>query len=317
MNIPRSKDPILHLLADAAEGAEVHGPGLPLEHNPADVINARLTALVGVEPGPNNNPPGEPGLISLLGTAKTNKSKTTAALRSKISNGRAQAMDVVGSLKPLLGRDWNGAWNEVGFLKGSLEIPDNPVPLLLAMRAFYVKNPAREVKGMNGIDCSADACQAAADAITKADTESKEANAAAGKAQKDLQEGLEAARAVLIGLQSELGQLLADDDSRWLAFGFEMPGHHGSPTVPQNLTATPGMAGALFVHCDDARRADSYRFKLLDPADPKKVIAEVLVHEPEAVFEHLVTGTNVNVVASAHNATGESQPCSAVAAVVP
>ena len=78
---------------------------------------------------------------------------------------------------------------------------------------------------------------------------------AAGTAQSNLQDGLDAARAVLSGLQSELGQLLDDNDPRWLAFGFDQPGHTGTPDVPQNLTVTPGAAGShtLFVHCDDAR----------------------------------------------------------------
>lgn len=308
---------MIHLLEDCEEGAAAHGAAIQIKQNTEAVIKAKREAIVGIPAGPNNNPPAVPGLISLLGEAKSLKSKTTGTLRSKISNGRAQALAVVNSLKSVFGQKWNGAWNEVGFQNGSLKINENPATQLLAMRAFYAKDPTREVKGANGIDCTADACQAAADAITKADTASREANAAVGEAQKNLKQGIEDARAVLSGLQNELSQLLADDDPRWLAFGFDMPGHHSSPDVPQNLTATPGVVGALFVHCDDARRADSYRFKLVDPADPKKVIAEVLVHEPEAMFEHLTTGTTVNVVASAHNATGESQACDPVTAVVP
>lgn len=317
MNIPKTKDPVLHLLVDAEDGATIHGAAIKLLHITDQALKDAREALVGIPAGPNDNPPAVPGLISLLAEAKTTKSRAAGALRSKISNGRAQAMSVVDSLKPAFGREWNGAWNEVGFTNGKLLIPDDPTPVLLAMRAFYAKNPTRELKNPNGIDCTAAACQAAADAITKADTECQEAISDLSKAQKAYKVGFEAARTILSDLQSELKQLIADDDPRWLAFGFEMPGHHGSPTVPTNLVVTPSTAGALYVHCNDARRADSYRFKLLDPADPNKVIAEQLVHEPEAMFDHLVTGTNVKVVASAHNATGESQPCAAVAAVVP
>lgn len=317
MIIPKTKDPVLHLLIDAEDGATIHGAAIKLLHNTAAVIKDKREALVGIPAGPNDIPPAVPGLISLLGEAKTAKSRAAGTLRSKISNGRALAMSVVDSLKPAFGRDWNGAWNEVGFTNGKLVIPDDPTPVLLAMRAFYAKNPTREVKNPNGIDCTAAACQSAADAITKATTEYQEAISDLSKAQKAYKEGFEAARTILSDLQSELKQLIADDDPRWLAFGFDMPGHNGSPTVPQHLVVTPGVIGALYVHCGDARRADSYRFTLLDAADPKKVIAEVLVHEPEAMFEHLVSGTNLNVIASAHNATGESQPCAAVAAVVP
>ncbi len=46
-------------------------------------------------------------------------------------------------------------------------------------------------------------------------------------------------------------------------------------------------------------------------------MAEQLVHDPQFTFEHLTSGKNVQVIASAYNSTGESQPCAAVSAVVP
>jgi hypothetical protein len=49
---------------------------------------------------------------------KSNKCAKTAALRTAISDGRALAMTVVGSLKPALGWSWNSARNAVGFNRG-------------------------------------------------------------------------------------------------------------------------------------------------------------------------------------------------------
>ena len=151
-----------------------------------------------------------------------------------------------------------------------------------------------------------------------ADPASNQSNTDAGNAQAAYQKGIDAAHARGSGLLAELDQLLDDNDPRWLAFGFEMPGHPGSPAVPQNLTVAAGAAGSqtLFAHCDDARRADGYRFTVLDAVDNSQ-LAELLTQDAEATFDNLPSGKNVKLIATARNAAGESQPCNAVAAVAP
>ena len=86
----------------------------------------------------------------------------------------------------------------------------------------------------------------------------------------------------------------------------------------KNLIVTPGVAGSqtLFVHCDDARRANGYRFTVTNAADNSE-LAELLTQDAEATFDSLPAGAKVNVVVTARNATGESQPSASVAAVVP
>lgn len=46
-------------------------------------------------------------------------------------------------------------------------------------------------------------------------------------------------------------------------------------------------------------------------------LTERMVQDAEDTFGNLPSGTKVNVTATARNQTGESQPCAAVAAVVP
>lgn len=318
MRISRTYEPVVHGLTDAAGGADAYGLALNLQHNTGPMLHDALETLVGKAAGPNNNPPPVPGLMTLWGNAKAHKTAKTAALRSKCSDGRALAKAVINSLKPVLGDTWNSKWNEAGFIHPSLAIPDNPSTLLLGCRAYYGANPTREVSNMNGVELTAAACQAAADAIAKADTESKESNTAAGEAQKNLQAGIARGHKLLSGLQAELGQLIAKDDPRWLAFGFDEPGHTGTPEVPKNLTATPGMANShsVFAHCDDSRRADSYRFTLYNAADDSEVASQLL-HEPQATFENLTAGMNLKVVVSAFNSTGESQKSAPVTVTVP
>ena len=109
-----------------------------------------------------------------------------------------------------------------------------------------------------------------------------------------------------------------DSDVRWLAFGFDMPGHPGTPDVPQNLAVTPGAAGShtLFVHCDDARRVDAYRSTVTNTTDNSELAAD-LAQDAEDTFSNLPSGTKVAVTVTARNQTGESQPCAPVTVVVP
>ncbi|HTX22685.1 MAG TPA: fibronectin type III domain-containing protein [Candidatus Aquilonibacter sp.] len=316
--IPKIYDPLVQLLQDAADGANQHGDAVGLKQNPEAAIRTDLEALIGTPAGPNNNPPAEPGLKSLWDTAKAKKTTMTAALRTAESNGRALALTCIGTLRPVLGQKWNSAWNAAGFTTSSLAVPAHPQGMLLKLRAYYDANPGREVKEVNGIDCTGAACQADADAIGAAVKASNESNTDAGTAQKNLQNGIDAARARGSGLLAELTQLLDDNDPRWLAFGFELPGHPGSPDVPQNLTVTPGATGShtLFAHCSDARRAEGYRFTVSNAADNAQ-LAQDLTQDAEDTLNQLPSGAQVKVTVSARNATGESQPSAAVTVTVP
>jgi hypothetical protein len=120
------------------------------------------------------------------------------------------------------------------------------------------------------------------------------------------------------GLLAELTQLLDANDPRWLAFGFEMPGHPSGPDASENVVAAPGAAGshALFIHWDDARRADGYRVMVTDSVTGT-TLASQLTQEAEVSIDSLPTGSKVNIVVSARNATGESQASDPVSAVVP
>jgi hypothetical protein len=318
MVIPKYFNPLVQLLEDAADGASRFGLAIGLKQNTEPVIRSVHESLVGKPAGPDNNPPAVSGLMDLWSAAKSEKTAKTAALRSAISNGRALARTVVDALKPVLGRNWTSSWNAVGFLGGSLAVPNNPATLLMSMRGYLAANPAHEVKNINGIACTAEACQAAADAIIAADAASNKSNSDAGIAQKNLQDGINAAHNVLSGLQHELGQLLGEDDPRWLAFGFDLPGHSDSPDVPENLTVTPGSAGSrsVFAHCDDARRAEGYRFVVTNKANGAVVVTQ-LTQDPQMTFENLTSGITVAVAVSARNETGESAMSQPVTAVVP
>jgi hypothetical protein len=282
--IPKTYEPLIELMEDAADGARDHGAAAGLEQNTEAAIRADLEALAGKAAGPGNVPPAVPGLKALWNTAKTNKVTQSGVFRSAKSNGRAVASACVNVLKPRLGNTWTNAWQEAGFTAGSLAMPDNPLAMLQQLRAYFAANPTHEVPGLAaGIDATAAACEAAAQAISTTSTASNQSNADAGTAKSNLEAGLAAASHRMSGLRQELAQLLDDDDDRWYAFGFDKPADPETPEVPENLVATAGAAGSRSIafDWDDARRAESYRITLVNAAT-SAVAASQIVTDSDA-----------------------------------
>jgi len=313
---PRSYDGIVQHLEDAADGAHTHGAAINLKQNDETAIRGNLEDLTG-KPAAGGNP-AVPGLKDKWNDAKANKTAMTAALRSVESNGRGLVMTCISTLKPGFGNKWNSQWNAVGFTDNSLEVPDHPMVKLQQMSAFYAKTPARAVANVNGMTCTAAGCDAAIQAILGAQKDSNDSNVDAGKAKAALEAGLEVGRQRLIGLHNELNQLLADDDPRWLAFGFDLPGKTSAPDVPQNLVATPGAAGSrqVFYDWDNARRADNYRIRIKDAAG--NVLVDEIVNESEYMAAGLPANTTVTVTVTARTTSGnESQSSPEVKTPVP
>jgi len=318
--IPDAYDPVIQLLEDTADGAQTHGVAVGLVHNNEAALRANLTALVGTPAGPGNVPPAVPGLKALWNTAQANKSTKTAALRTAQSNGRFLARTCIRSLMPVLGEDWNSAWQDAGFTGGSLAVPTNPLPMLQQLRAYYAANPTRETANVNGIACTAAACETAAQAISTAQSNSNQSNSDAGEAHKNFLAGLKAARTRLTNLRDELAQLMPDDDERWYAFGFDKPSDSSSPETPENLVVTVGAPGSRTLLCDwdDARRADNYRLRAKVKSTGAQVFSELVADSQGIItLPAQPAGTELDITVTGHNAVGESAPTAAVTGVLP
>ena len=318
--IPDAYDAVVQLLEDAADGAQTHGPALGLTHNNEPKLRLDLTTLVGTPAGPGNTPPAVPGRKSLWNTAQATKSAKTAALRTIQSNNRFLARTCIRSLMPVLGEDWNSAWQTAGFEGGSLAVPANPLPLLQQLRAYYAANPTRETANVNGIACTAAACEAAAQAISTAQSESNQSNTDAGVAHANYLAALKAARTRLTNLRDELSQLMSPDDERWYAFGFDKPTDTGRPETPENLVVTVGAPGSRTLLCDwdDARRATNYRLRAVLKVGGQQVFSELVTDSQGIItLPTQPAGTELDITVTGHNAVGESAPTAAVTGVLP
>lgn len=315
---PKTYEPLVQHLTDAADGAKTHGADIGLVHNDEPHVRADLEALTGTPAGPDNNPPAKLGLKAVWNAAQVNKSAMTAALRSVCSNARLFVRTCIRSLFPVLGEHWNYQWKAAGFTNG-LAVPENPLALLRQLSAYYTANPARETT-VQDVACSAVACDATAKAIEDAQTASNQSNTDSGVAHANLLNGIVTGRNRLSSLRDELSHLISDDDDRWYAFGFEKPGDPNSPAVPANLTAVPGTPGSkiIIADWDDARRADSYRLRAVLKTGATEVANEITQDSQSTLtLSALASGTVVVLTVTARNATGETGPSNAVEIAVP
>ncbi len=310
--------PLVQLVSDNADGAHTYGAIINLKQNTEVEIRADLTALTGTPAGPDGVPAAVPGAKGLWNAAKATKVTATANYNSAQSAGRALASMCINTLKPVLGAQWGSGWNAAGFTSGSLAVPTNPFAVLQQLRTYYENNPAREVADVNGVACTAVACEAEAKLVSAAESASNQSNSEAITAHTNFQTALTNVSNRASGLLTELTQVLEPNDPRWLAFGFEMPGHPSGPDVPVNVTATAGGPGSrmIFVQWPEARRADGYRVTVSDPVT-LVVLAELLTQDAEVSVPGLTSGDKVSLTVSARNATGESQPSVAISIVVP
>ena len=317
---PNSYVPLIEHLEDAADGAKTYGTVLGLAHNTEAFIRTDLEALVGKPAGPGGIPPAVPGLKSLWNTARTGRVIKNSAFNQVCTQARSFARTCIHSLAPVLGETWNTQWGNAGFTGGSLAIPANPLTLLQQFRAYFSANPARETLNIQGVACTAAACDAMEKNLIATETAVNQADTDASTAYSNFQAGLAAGRARLSGLRGELSQLMDDDDDRWYAFGFAKPSDPSTPDVPGTLTVTAGAPGSAVLNpvWPAATRATSYRLTVTLKSDGSEVTNQIVKDcQTALVLDSVTAGTIVDVTVTARNSAGESGPSNAVEIAVP
>ena len=219
------------------------------------------------------------------------------------SNARAFCASAVNLLKNYLGNQWNSQWQGAGFVNGSLAIPDDPVPLLGTLRAYFVAHPGHE---NSQLEISAADCAARLLAVSNARATSNQSVQDMGTAKGVNDTALKTLYKRMTGLRGELQQLLAKDDPRWYAFGFDRPADGWGPGPVEHLVLTPAGTGKVFADWDDARRAERYRiFKQVPGVDPAPVEVANAVVDSQYTLTGLPSGGTVEITVVAVNDAGD------------
>jgi len=297
--IPQNYAPLLHLAHDAADGVAQHGAAIGLGQNTAEKIRAEIVALVG---DPTAQPP-VPGKQAEFNWAVAARTAAAAAERSVTSNARAFVGNAIALLGNFLGRQWNAAWAAAGFTGHSLAVPDDPLPVLHELGAYFTAHAAHENAPLA---ITAAACTANVDAVSRARAATNTARTVYSAARTARDDALAAIYARMKGLRTELVQLLAADDTRWYAFGFDRPGDGEQPGPVCGLVLTGGGTGTVIADWHPARRADRYHvWRQMVGTDAAPVAADTSPHDPELALTGLPGGANVIVSVAGVNDAGE------------
>jgi hypothetical protein len=300
--IPKAFDALLSFAEKAADGLHSLGVALGIMHNTETIVRADLTTA-----RTSNN---------AYQAAKSTRLAATNAQDTADKNAIAFITAARDVLKQTLGSRYSQAWNEVGYISGSLAVPatvDGRLALVKSIELYLTAHPAHEIVPLITHQKAATVYDALNDAISALNTawsdqrEKKNARDAAAVA---LQERLR-------NLSRELMQFLSDTDPRWLEFGFNVPADDETPDVPEDLVVLPGSSGHLVAHWPASARADRYRlFKQVVNVDQDFVYVDTIT-DTSKDMNTFTPGAHVKVRVTAVNEAGESLPSDPVEQVVP
>ena len=301
--LPDQIDPLFTLGEDMSDGCNAHEVAIAIKQNKEADIRAALVAAILAQ-----------GNFKAAQTAKT-------ALSGAVTVADSNAKSYIGSTRRVLinylGDGWSQTWEATGFPNQSTAVPGTQPErqaLLLSLKNYFTANAAQENAPLN---VTAARAQLLFTALSDARSAAADGNNVAGQ-KKNLRDAAEKTlRTRMSGLIAELGQLLDDNDPRWLAFGLNLPGATNLPDQADSLVLTAGGAGVVLSDWSDASRATRYRvFKQVLTVDAAMVHV-TNVTDSDYTFTGLPGGKTVRVQIIAANDAGEAQPSVVAEIVVP
>jgi hypothetical protein len=300
--IPTKLVRVFSLAEVMADGCNSHEVAVGLMLNKEVPVRADLADARGAE--------------TLFQVARTGKRTAQAALRA------ADALAILfitmyrELLKPQLGNSYSQAWDEAGFV-GSLAIPatrEVREELLMTAKTFLTAHPTYEA---DQVGITADAAEEKYDALSTARSTVNACRGDVGTRKAARATAVSKLRKRLVGLKTELTQLLPGDDARWNSFGLNMPAAVGLPDVPTGLVVMSSAPQHLLGTWEAAPLADRYHvfIKIVGVDSEFRLVKTVT--GTEADLNTFTSGQVVRVRVTAVNDGGESLPSDMVEQTVP
>jgi len=287
--IPRDQDHVLALSDEIIDGLSRHGETLPLPAGTLDSLQTTQTHTQSVIQQYLDSQ-------GALGQARQRHRDARRSLQHLVTTGK-------NFLRGHLGSQWSSAWQELGFVNGSLAHPKSRSALLgigKRLQSYLEKHPGHEAPATDFTAIQAGAVVAemedAESHLNQSKAESKRLLAERKQALTDLKQEMRHVR-------SALATALANDNPLWLEFGFYRPIDTRIPEVPQ----APRLVrhGELtLLQWEHATRARRYRIWRQRPAESNP-IAIATVKERQVALESVETGDRLTLTAL--NAVGQSR----------
>lgn len=288
------KTDLLALAIKAKDGATAH-PEISLTQNTAAKIQADCSAAQSAEAdfqaAVTAIVPLQENYLAAIGDAYT------FAQRAK------------DALKPHCGNQHCDRWKAAGFVN-NLAIPqswDGVRVLVDSLATYFKANTAKEIGALQVTAARAGKLITALDNTRTAVSGARQA-ASAKREARDA--AFTALRVRLRGRADELKQLIGREDTRWRAFGLNVPAEPAVPPQPEGLEVINDTPLQLLVRCEPVPYAERYRWwkkPSTSSAEPEAVGSSGL---PMFVIENLNGGTHWDIFVSAVNASGTESPLS-------
>ena len=301
--LPTSRNALQILAADLADGLKTHTAAVGVKLNTEDKVRADLAALKNADAD--------------FQTARAAKLALTTAHTVADSNAKAGLAAARKILAIYLGERWTQAWTETGFPNQSTAVPataDERFDLLDRLAACLTAHPDWENEKLG---VTAAQARALHQPLQTARQNLNAGLAALGQKKQILATAEAALRTRLTNSIAELGQLLTDDDPRWLAFGLPMPGGHSRPDAIEHLSATPGQPGTILLDWTDAPRAAHYRIWRQIPGVDADFVEIQTRDESDATLTGLPSGQTEKFKVNACNDAGEGPDSEVIEAKIP
>ena len=239
-------DGVLSALAeDLADGCALHEVAIGIKQNTEAVIRAAIADAAAKKLALG-------AAITALGTKFDTLQAADAAGELVLKNCRLRLVKV-------LGTQYSAAWGQAGFPNLSTAIPSNQAQrftLLGALKAYFTANPTAESVDM---EATAAICTAAHSAISNARQGVNTGEQAVTDARAAEATAVKTLRKRVRGVINELGQLIAEDDSRYEAFGLNIPANSSAPESIASLTAVAQGGGKMHTSWPYAKRMTGTR----------------------------------------------------------
>ena len=284
---------LLSLAKSALDGAQTLGKTVGLALNKPALIESDLRAAEDA--------------ILAHETAIADRVAKAAGCQRSVAEVRTWCTRAKDALKPFLGERHSDLWPPAGFTQ-SLRIPRSALELLDLTEKLgrHLTAHPEQSNANEKFQVTASRAEEFQGALRQASVALTAHDELVATRSAERAATIQALRARLRGLVSELTQLIGREDSRWHRFGFNVPTEPETPSQPQNVQANNTSPGQLLVSCDPVPYAERYRFFIQKAGSSSEPETAGTSFEPlfRIEGEDLVSGGRYNVLVSAVNLSG-------------
>ena len=291
-NIVKSFGPLTNLGTNIVGGLTQLEEALGIVHVPKVKVETDLMALITGNTAYQNS--------RLL------LSNRREALRVAAKDGREFIIVTRDMFKPRFGSQPSIDWLVLGFQPDSLAAPESPEdtkPVLRAIKTYLAANPTFELPALQ---ITAARAQALLDALNDAEVAMNIQDSTLGNLRDARETALNTLDGTIRSFIAELGVKLAPLDSRWKAFGLNIPGADETPDQVVGVKVTLIGPTAAAVKWEASPRAEYYRVWTKIHGTNGDYVAVGSPADLDFTIENLPANATIDIVITAVNNGGES-----------